>query len=976
MRHIILCPGVILMLMAVRSTANEVAFAQDASKAVGAAAGRQVTNFNADWKFTKGDPTGAEAPGFDDAAWQPVRLPHDWAIAGPFDPNVDGYAGKLPWQGVGWYRKTFTVDGPADGRRVYLDFGGVMAFPKVYINGQLAGEWDYGYMSFRVDATPFVKFGQPNVIAVRADTRQHGTRWYPGAGIYRNVTLSICNSIHFAHWETVITTPQVSDESATINVRTRVRNHGDQAEDVIVDVRLHDPDPTRSALAATASVNVSVPAAGSAEVNVPLNVKSPKRWDVNNPQLYSARIGIHSGNNSSFIDDEEVNVGIRTFELTANDGFYLNGRRVQLYGVDLHHDQGPLGGAFYTRAMERQLEIMKDMGVNALRTSHNPPAPEVLDLCDRMGIVVWDECFDKWDRTADRVPAPGGPPRGEGRRGGRGGPLQPPLEEHGEKQLRQLVMRDRNHPSIIVWSIANEIVPGGRDGLTAERVKFMSDVVRKHDPTRPVTLAHHVTETGATDILAAIDVGGWNYGGRYRMFREHYPDKPIIYSESASALSTRGFYELPLPTAKTEYSAQHQVDSYDYNSARWSDIADLEFDLMERDKFVAGEFVWTGIDYLGEPTPFARQARSSYFGIVDLCGFPKDRYYLYRSHWRPNTTTVHILPHWNWPDRVGKNVPVFVYTNGDNAELFLNGKSLGKRQKATSVPVRVNLVEGKSATANSAADQGSAAQAADGRNGTQWRAAANETGAWWQVDLGAVHPIREVLAAFAGNASDYKFQIKLSKDGSQWQTVAERNEFAEDMGDRLAHGLNTEGRYVRIEFTGVRSPATPIGLRDVFVYPSGYYDITDKYRLKWMDVAYEPGELKAVAYKGNWPIGEAVVRTTGAPAALRLTPDRKGLAASGDDLCYVTIEAIDARGDVCPLADNLVRFQVEGPAEFAASDNGDPLSLESFVKPERKLFYGKALAIFRTKAGAGGEIRIRAESDGLKSASATVNSRP
>jgi beta-galactosidase len=342
------------------------------------------------------------------------------------------------------------------------------------------------------------------------------------------------------------------------------------------------------------------------------------------------------------VDTETNPLGIRTFQFTANDGFHLNGRRVQLYGVCLHHDQGPLGAAFYPRAMERQLEIMRDMGVNAVRTSHNPPAPELLDLCDRMGFVVWDEAFDKWDTTADRV-------RG-----------QPPLLEYCARQISSLALRDRNHPSVVVWSIGNEIGGGGRDGVTPERVKVLSDIFRKVDPTRPVGMACHIPGMAEQPNFDALDLTGWNYARRYAIYRQRYPDKPILYTESASALSTRGFYELPFPTRKTEYSRQFQVDSYDLNAAEWSDIADAEFKLMKDDAFVAGEFVWTGFDYLGEPTPFSREAKNSYFGIVDLCGIPKDRFYLYRSYWRPDTTTIHILPHWNWPDRVGQNVPVFV----------------------------------------------------------------------------------------------------------------------------------------------------------------------------------------------------------------------------------------------------------------------------------------------------------------------------
>ena len=438
-----------------------------------------------------------------------------------------------------------------------------------------------------------------------------------------------------------------------------------------------------------------------------------------------------------FADAEATTFGLRTFKFTADDGFHLNGRRVQLYGVNLHHDQGPLGAAFNVRAMERQLEIMQEMGVNALRTSHNPPAPEVLDLCDRMGILVWDEAFDKWEGTADHV-------------------TDEPLEKFGERQVKNFVMRDRNHPSVVVWSIGNEIGTGERGwGKTAERVAFMREFVLKYDPTRPVTIGNDNPADGDTEVLDAMDVVGYNYMRRYGRFRETHPDMPLIYSESASTVSTRGYYDFPLPESKTEFSNEAgQVSSYDFNAMWWSDIADRDFYLMESDAFVAGEFVWTGFDYLGEPSPFFRRARSSYFGIVDLCGIPKDRYYLYRSYWRPDETTIHILPHWNWSGREGKTVPVFVYTNGDSAELFLNDRSLGRRTK-------LDIVEG---------------------------------------------------------------------------------------------GLDGE-----------------------------YYAVVDRYRLRWMNVVYEPGELRAVAYKDGAVLGESIMKTARDPAKLVLTPDRTEIAADGSE---------------------------------------------------------------------------------------------
>jgi len=940
---------------------------------------RRTANFNQDWKFATGSQPGAEKADFDDSAWQVVHLPHDWAISGPFNPGENGYAGKLPWKGEGWYRKAFKLDKAADSRRVYFDFDGVMAFPKVYVNGQLAGQWDYGYMSFRVDATPHVKFGQANTIAVYVDTRSHGTRWYPGAGIYRKVTMTICDPVHVAHWGTIVTTPSVDDKTAAVRVRSTVENHLAADSKVTVGVTLLDPE---GKTVATGEKADAIPLSGARELDQSFAVANPQRWDIDEPRLYAARVVVRAGDKVT--DTDAVPFGIRTFEFTANDGFHLNGRRVQLYGVCLHHDHGPLGGAFYPRAMERQLEIMRDMGVNAIRTSHNPPAPELLDLCDRMGFVVWDEAFDKWDGTADRV-SRAGSERSEGetpsgRKGGTPSPREPPLEPYGEKQIRNLVMRDRNHPCVVVWSIGNEIGEGGREGVTPERVKFMSEFVRKYDPTRPVGMANHIPGMAERPNFDALDLTGWNYMRRYAIYRERYPDKPIIYSESASALSTRGFYELPLPSEKTQYSKQLQVDSYDLNAAAWSDIADAEFQLMEKDKFVAGEFVWTGFDYLGEPTPFSQEAKSSYFGIVDLAGIPKDRFHLYRSYWRPDTTTIHILPHWNWPDRIGQNVPVFVYTNGDSAELFLNGKSVGKRTKGVLPDRPANFAKGGPVTASSEeSSKGNLmALANDGDASTRWCAADGNVNQWWQVDLGQVQPVRYLLLEFEREAKNYGYEVKASTDASTWETIASKSTSRQPQWggpSQAFHDADVQARYLRIELTQLQAGAWA-GLKEFGAYPakteSSYYDVTYKYRLRWNDVVYEPGELKVVAYKGGKSIGERVCRTGGAPAAIRLTPDRKDLAATGEDLCYILVEAYDDKGTLCPLADNLVRFKVDGPAQIAGIGNGNPMSLEPFQADYRKLFFGKAMLILRTKEGASGSVRIAAESDGLTSGETMV----
>jgi beta-galactosidase len=788
--------------------------------AAGAAFAGRVENFNSNWRFFRGAQPGAEAVAFDDSAWEKIRLPHDWAISGPYEPSGDCNTGKLPWRGEGWYRKHFTPNAEDAGKRVYLDFDGVMAMPTVYVNGRKAGGWDYGYMSFRVDASPFVKFGAANLVAVHVDTRNHNSRWYPGAGIYRKVQLVLCDPIHVAHWGVAITTPRVTDDAATVKVRTEIENHETPALISLETLVLDSSNRT----VAQGKVEIPNAAAGATVVTQDFAVLRPRRWDLTSPHLYHTLTRIYRS--GRLIDSATNSFGIRTFEFTADDGFHLNGRRVQLKGVNLHHDQGPLGAAFYVRAMERQLEIMQDMGVNAIRTSHNPPAPELLDLCDRMGFVVWDEAFDKWDGTSTR-------------------PKEVGILEHNRKQVENFVRRDRNHPSVVVWSAGNEIwdLEGGKlpdsPGLLRQMVSYFHEL----DPTRPVGLAHAVPESARTPLDDSLDVTGWNYQRRYAISREKRPQLPILYSESASALSTRGHYELPHPAKKDDFSNSLRLSSYDLNSASWSDLADTEFALMERDRFVAGEFVWTGFDYLGEPTPFVADgwgkfeqkkitrpegSRSSLFGIVDLAGIPKDRYYLYRSYWAPEKKTIHLLPHWNWPDRLGSKVPVYVYTSGDSAEIFLNGKSLGRKTK------------------------------------------------------------------------------------------------------------------------------TP-----------GAQDPLDRYRLRWEDVTYEPGEVRAVAYSQGRRLGEAVMRTAGPPARLRLTPDRKKFNSGGDDLCYLLVEATDSQGNLAALAMNEVRFRVSGPAVIAGVANGDHHFPAEFATDHVALFYGKAMLVLRSAEAETGSVRVEAQSANL-----------
>jgi beta-galactosidase len=931
---------------------------------------RSCQLFNADWQFRL-DPEGAlqaSATESGGPAWRSVRLPHDWAISGPFAPDADGGTGKLPWRGVGWYRTAFTLPLTASAKRVYLDFDGVMASPEVFINGQKAGGWDYGYIGFRVDATPFVAFGKPTVLVVRADTRQHHSRWYPGAGIYRKVTLTLCDPVHVAHEATFITTPQVTAEQATVQVVSAIANETERAVDASVTLTLLDPS---GKTVAEHRFAVAVQAGANTPLNHPFKVDAPHRWDMATPHLYLARIAVKA---NAFTDTESTRFGIRSFSFPADDGFHLNGRRVQLNGVNLHADLGPLGMAFNRSAMRRQLEILRDMGANALRTSHNCPAPEVLELCDEMGIFVWNECFDKWEGTSGRRPDQN-------------------VEDYVSRNLRQFVRRDRNHPCVFIWSIGNEIPPAkpgdAKDpGMTEARCTLFREVIRNLDTTRPVGIGCCHGNAIGMGIFANLDLTGWNYGGQYANIKRAYPDKPALYSESASALSSYGYYALPQPQHKTDYAVKDlEVCSYDHNAAPWSDIPDLEFARMARDRYCGGEFVWTGFDYLGEPTPYMHyfeqmrkypqkeMARSSYFGIVDLCGVPKDRFYLYRSHWNTADTTLHLLPHWNWTGKEGQNVPVYVYTSGDSAELFLNGQSLGRRTKGQQQPKPANLAAGKPASASSvetALHNNPAAHAVDGSSETRWCASGPEKAQWWQVDLGAPTAFRFLSANFEGEASSYQYEILTSDDGAAWSPYAARKLGAKE---RAVFAEPATCRYVRVSFSGLAknrwASIRAFTLSNEAIAPSNpYYDVCDTYRLRWLEVPYEPGELKAVAYKNGATIAERVMKTAGKPVAVRLTPEPTALPADGESVVFVQVDVTDAAGTRDPRATHLIRFSLTGPGEIVAVGNGNPRGLDAFTDTAcHPLYFGKAVAVLRRKAGQTGPITLTASADGLAPAS-------
>jgi beta-galactosidase len=555
-----------------------------------------------------------------------------------------------------------------------------MAFPEIYINGKLAGKWDYGYNSFFLDITPFLQFNGANTLTVHADTRNHDSRWYPGAGIYRKVQLISVNPIHIDVWGTHITTPIIKSNYATVNVITTVSNQSDNPEnEITVENTIISP---KGSHISTKTVKAKIAAGTNHDFELTFTLSNPEKWDVYNSVMYTMKTIVKRGDD--ILDEQNTNFGVRSMRFTADDGFYLNDKRVQLKGVCLHHDQGPLGAAFYPRAMERQLQLLKDMGCNAIRTSHNVAAPELLELCDKMGILVLDEILDKYDQKADIMP-------------------ETDFQEFSARNVRNFVMRDRNHPSVFLWSVGNEIgdvqwnINGG-----FEKLRTMVNNVKRYDATRSVTLVCDSRNSAKLRHFDFYDVHCWNYGRRYDLARQLEPNKAVIISESASTVSTRGFYEWPLPQKKTDFANSMQVSSYDLNAPDWAEIPDDDFMWQQDENYIAGEFVWTGFDYLGEPTPYennavkklgmtdANASVSSYFGAYDLVGIPKDRFYLYKSYWKTNETTVHILPHWNWTDMEGKIIPVFVYTNGDCAELFLNGKSLGVKCK---IPDSQNSVE-------------------------------------------------------------------------------------------------------------------------------------------------------------------------------------------------------------------------------------------------------------------------------------------
>lgn len=790
-----------------------------------------------------GDPPGAEIvlaqPGFDDSGWRRLDLPHDWGIEGPFNQDFPGETGKLPWWGVAWYRKHFAVPAGDRDRRVSLLVEGAMSYAAVWCNGRFVGGWPYGYASWRVDLTPFLRFGADNVLAIRLDNPPESSRWYPGGGIYRDVWLEKTGPVHVAPWGVRVATPSVSRAQAKVTIETQVRNGSGAAAMVEVRTEIRRRDGGRVAFEPGAdAAGAEVGAGKIIALAETFSISDPRLWSPDAPNLYVAVTRVTR--RGRLLDEIETTFGIRTAEFTPAEGFHLDGGRVPLRGVCLHHDLGALGAAFNASAARRQLEILKEMGANALRTSHNPPAPGLLELCDEMGILVLDELADTW-----LVPKK---PNGYARL----------FDDWSEADLRALIRRDRNHPCVIAWSLGNE-VGEQRDPALQPVARRLAAIARAEDATRPTTAACDWPDAGRNGFETTVDVFGYNYKPwEYAAFRAAHPPIPLYGSETASTVSSRGEYAFPVSDDKALGRLGFQVSSYDLYAPPWAMAPDREFQGQDENPSVAGEFVWTGFDYLGEPTPFnadltvltnfhdaaARAcaerelaelgrirvpSRSSYFGIVDLAGFKKDRFFLYQARWRPELPMAHLLPHWNWPGREGEVTPVHVYTSGDEAELFLNGRSLGRKQR---------------------------------------------------------------------------------------------------------------------------------GARE--------------YRLRWDEVRYEPGELKVVAWREGRSWATDTVKTAGPAARLVLAAERDTLAADGRELAFVAAGIEDANGVFAPVAANLLRFSVSGPAGIVATDNGDATDLVSFSSHERRAFHGRALAIVRAQRGAGGKIVVRVEADGLAPAEAVI----
>lgn len=784
-----------------------------------------VVELKSGWKFAKGENPKASESIFNDSKWQTVTVPHDWAIYGPFDKEVDkqvtaivqnnenvatektGRTGALPYIGEAWYRNQFSVPGLDKDKKVLLLFEGAMSEPKVFVNGKKVGEWNYGYNYFYFDITNFVSASGKNSLAVHLSNMGESSRWYPGAGLYRKVKLIIKNKESIDQWGTFITTPVVSADFAKVNVKTKV-----SGENLRIITKIKDANGNEVA------TNESSALFGN-EFEQNIAVKNPHLWSPETPYLYTAISQLYDGD--VLKDETSTRFGIRTIKFEPNKGFSLNGQIRKFKGVCLHHDLGPIGTAINKAALRRQLTILKDLGCDAIRSSHNMPSLEQLELCDEMGFMFLAESFDEWAKPKVK--------NGYHRF----------FEKDAEKDIVNLVHATRNHPSIVMWSSGNEVPDQwGTEGV--KRAKWLQEIFHREDPTRPVTVGmDQVKATMESGFGGLMDIPGLNYRVHlYEEAFEKFPQGFILGSETASTVSSRGIYKFPVEKAISKQYDDFQSSSYDLEYCSWSNLPDDDFILQDDKPWVIGEFVWTGFDYLGEPTPYDEKwpSRSSYFGLSDLAGLPKDRFYLYRSRWNTNEKTLHILPHWNWQGREGQTTPVFVYTSYDSAELFVNGKSMGIQKKNNSSP-------------------------------------------------------------------------------------------------------------------------------------------QSRYRLMWMDVKYEPGTLKVVAFdKDGKKAAEEEIHTAENPYQIKLEADRTALEANGEDLSFVTVSVVDKNGNLCPTATQQLNFSVSGKGTYRAACNGDATSLEQFHLPTMKLFSGKLVVLVQSTTEAGA-IELTVTGKGLKSGKIALNSK-
>lgn len=776
------------------------------------------------WKFLNSEAVNAMQPSFDDKHWQSVTVPHDWAIYGPFDRKHDlqevavtqngetiattktGRTGGLPYVGIGWYRTRFSVPKFSKNQnRVTLLFDGAMSEARVYVNGKEAIFWPNGYNSFHCDVTDlFTDTGSDNVIAVRLENKPQSSRWYPGAGLYRNVHVIVTNKIHVPVWGTFITTPFVSEAYASVNLKTEIKNA--MNENVRIVTEIQDAEGrVVSKKDNTQKINHGKPFEQNFIIDTPL------LWSPETPYLYKAVSKVYVETN--VVDTYTTRFGVRDIKLIADKGFFLNGKQRKFQGVCNHHDLGPLGAAINVSALRHQLTLLKQMGADAIRTAHNMPAPELVALCDELGLMMIIEPFDEWDIAKCE--------NGYHRF----------FSEWAEKDMVNMIRNFRNNASVVMWSIGNE-VPTQCNAEGYKVAAFLQNICHREDPTRTVTCGMDqvscVLENG---FAALLDVPGFNY--RVHRYEEAYtklPQNLVLGSETSSTVSSRGVYKFPVEQKADATYPDHQSSSYDFEYCSWSNLPDADFALADDMSWTLGQFVWTGFDYLGEPSPYDTDAwpnHSSMFGIIDLASIPKDRYYLYKSIWNKTENTLHILPHWNWAGREGQVTPVFVYTNYAEAELFVNGKSYGRRSKSDST---------------------------------------------------------------------------------------------------LQH----------------------------------------RYRLMWMNVLYEPGEVKVVAYDTNGKeVNQKIVRTAGKAHSLKLNTTQQKIRADGKSLAYINVSVVDKDGNPCPNDQRQINFSVTGAGKYRAAANGDPTSLEMFHKPSMHLFNGQ-LTVLVQASEKRGELVLGVKAKGLK----------